>query len=445
VSRSSAPRLVWCQWALIGDRIERGVEIEIRHGRFTRIARGVGPAAGATVRHGVSLPAAANVHSHAFHRALRHHSQVGGSGRGTFWTWREQMYDVAARLEPDTYHELAADVFAEMAAAGYSAVGEFHYVHHRSDGTPYPEPGAMADALVGAAADAGVRITLLDTLYVHGGIDEHGRYTLPSARQRRFVDAGADAWAERLRGHRFAAHARVGAAVHSVRAVDPQAIAVAAAVAADLGVVLHAHVSEQPAENDRSRAGLGGTPVEALAAAGALGPRFTAVHATHLTDHDIALLGGSGSFVAACPTTEADLGDGIGPFRRLADAGVTITIGSDSHAVIDPFAELRAIEWGERTRRRERGVFTTIELLGMLADGHRALGWDDAGAIASGSRADLVTVALDTARTSGAGDDPDAIAAAAALSATAADVTHVTIDGTDLPSARLTSGASIVR
>jgi formiminoglutamate deiminase len=425
----SEPALIWCQWALIGDRVEPGVEIEIRERRFARVEIGAEPTRAEVQRPGVSLPAAANVHSHAFHRALRHHSQVGGPGGGTFWTWRQQMYQVASTLDPDRYHDLARRVFAEMAAAGYGVVGEFHYVHHRPDGTPYPEPGAMAEALVSAAGDAGVRITLLDALYLHGGLDGERGYAPPGPGQRRFTDASVDAWADRLGRHRFAEHGRVGAAVHSVRAVDPAGIAAAVSAAGDLGVVLHAHVSEQSAENDQCHTAHGATPVEVLAAAGALGPRFTAIHATHLTDRDLALLGGSGAHIGLCPTTEADLGDGIGPFRRLADAGATLTIGSDSHAIIDPFVELRAIESGERLGRRRRGVFTAAELLAALTGGHRALGWDDAGRIAPGFRADLVTVSLDSPRTSGAGDDPAAIAAALAHSATAADITHVIIDG----------------
>jgi formiminoglutamate deiminase len=368
----------------------------------------------------VTIPGAANAHSHAFHRALRGRSQTG---RGSFWTWREQMYAIASRLDPDTYHRLARAVFAEMVLAGYTSVGEFHYVHHRPDGSHHSAPNAMGDAVVAAAGEAGIRITLLDVAYLHGGLGPDGHQ--PAAPlQRRFVSASAAAWAERVGAHRMPAHARLGAAIHSVRSVDPDAIAVVAEWAADADAPLHAHVSEQPAENDQCMAVHGCTPVELLA--GVLGERFTAVHGTHLSPHDIELLGSSGSTVCLCPTTERDLGDGVGPARDLLDGGVALAVGSDSHAVVDPFEEMRAIELDERLTRHERGLMTTDELLAVLGRGHRSLGWHDAGTIEVGRRADLVTVTLDSPRSAGA---TDAIAASLVFAATAADVTDVMIDG----------------
>lgn len=412
---------VWCEWALLPGGIAAGVRIDVADGRIRAVTVGTTPPPGAATRAGVTIPGAANTHSHAFHRALRGRSQTG---RGSFWTWREQMYSVAARLGPDSYHRLARAVFAEMVLAGYTSVGEFHYVHHRPDGTPYTRSNAMGDALVAAAGDVGIRITLLDVAYLHGGLGGDG-YQPASPLQRRFLSASAAAWMERVDAHRLPAHARSGAAIHSVRAVDPDAIAAVADWAEGAEAPLHAHVSEQPAENDRCMAVHGCTPVELLA--DVLGERFTAVHGTHLTSHDIELLGSSRSTVCLCPTTERDLGDGVGPARHLLDAGVSLAVGSDSQAVVDPFEEARAIELDERLLGRERGLMGTDELLAALGHGHRSLGWDDAGAIEVGRRADLVTVTLDSPRTAGAATD--AIAESLVFAATAADVTDVMIDG----------------
>jgi formiminoglutamate deiminase len=421
----TATRL-WCEHALLPGGVAEHVVIDIVDGRISAVEAGMARHPDGHRRSGLTMPGAANAHSHAFHRALRHRSQLG---RGSFWTWREQMYAIAAALDPDTYHRLARAVFAEMVLAGYTSVGEFHYVHHTPGGQPYADPNAMAVALTEAAADAGIRLTLLDTVYLHGGLGGDGYLPL-SERQRRFGDPSVDAWAERVSALPFDDRRRVGAAVHSIRAVDPAAISVASDWAASRGAPLHAHVSEQPAENDQCFAIHACTPVELLARQGALGARFTAVHATHLTDRDITMLGETGAAVALCPTTERDLGDGVGPARRLADAGVVLAIGSDSHAVIEPFEEARAIELDERLVRGERGCFTAVDLFATTTAGHAALGWDDVGSIAVGQRADLVTVALDSPRT--AGCSTDSLVEAVVFAVTSADVTHVMIDGRDV-------------
>ena len=420
---AAATSRLWCEHAILPDGQADRVAIDVIDGRIASITVGVDHPPDAQRRSGVTIPGAANSHSHAFHRALRHRSQTG---HGSFWTWREQMYSVAAALDPERYHRLARAVFAEMVLSGYTVVGEFHYVHHRPDGTPYAEPNAMAEALTQAAAEAGIRITLLDTVYLHGGLADDG-YLALFERQRRFGDASVDAWAERVSSLRSDARRHVGAAIHSVRAVDPAAIATIARWTAEAGAPLHAHVSEQPGENEQCRAAHGCTPVELLARSGVLSTNFTAVHATHLNDNDIALLGAARASVCLCPTTERDLGDGVGPARRLADAGATLTIGSDSHAVIDPFEEARAIELDERLVGGDRGSFSARELGSAMTAGHASLGWHDVGAIAVGQRADLVTVALDSPRT--AGSRPNAVAEALVFAATTADVTHVMIDG----------------
>ena len=277
---------LWCEHAVLPDGVADHVAIDIADGRITAIEVGAHRDPDTVRRSGVTLPGAANVHSHAFHRALRHRSQLG---RGSFWNWREHMYAVAAALDPDNYHRLARAVFAEMVLAGYTAVGEFHYLHHRPDGTPYADPNAMAEALTEAAAEAGIRLTLLDTVYLHGALDAEGHHPL-SQRQRRFGDRSADGWIERVSALRPDPRRVVGAAVHSVRAVDPDSIAAVARWAAAHGAPLHAHVSEQPAENEQCRDAHGCSPVELFARHGAFTTGFTAVHATHLTDHDIAVL-----------------------------------------------------------------------------------------------------------------------------------------------------------
>lgn len=367
---------------------------------------------------GVVLPGFANAHSHAFHRALR--GRTHGDG-GTFWTWRDRMYRVARALDPDSYYALARATYGEMALAGVTSVGEFHYVHHAPDGTAYADPNAMGEAVRAAARDAGVRLTLLDTCYLEGGLTADGHVPL-NAEQRRFTDGDAAGWVRRWSLLDDDDNTRIGAAIHSVRAVPRDQIPTVVAAVGDRP--LHVHLSEQPAENATCSAHYGLTPTELLAGAGALGPTSTVVHATHLTEDDVELLGGTSTFSCFCPTTERDLADGIGPATRLRDAGSPLCLGSDQHAVIDLLEEARALEMHERLVSHERGRLTPRELVTALTEtGHRSLGWYDAGSIAVGRRADLVSVRLDTVRT--AGSLPEQIV----LSATAADVDTVVVDG----------------
>ncbi len=417
----------WCELALVDGHVVADVSVTVADGRFASVEPGTAPSAGSTRLHGLTLPGLANAHSHAFHRALRSRTQVEG---GTFWTWRELMYCAAARLDPERYHRLARATFAEMVLAGITAVGEFHYLHHQADGTPYDDPNAMGEALLAAAADAGVRITLLDTLYLHGGLEAAG-YLPVEGVQRRCRDRNADSWAERVALLRPSSSQRIGAAIHSVRAVDPESMSAAVEWAATTQAPLHAHVSEQLVENYQCLAHHTLTPTGVLQQAGVLDRRFTAVHATHLIDDDISALAATGSSVCLCPTTERDLGDGIGPTTLLADADVPMCLGSDSHAVIDLFEEARAVELDERLRSQRRGVHTVEDLVAMATvNGHHSLGWSDAGAIVVGGRADLVTIALDTVRT--AGTTTANAAEAAVFAAAAPDVTHVMIDGSPL-------------
>ncbi len=406
------------EYAWLGDGPQAEVRIEIVDGRLAVVTAGATRRPGDQSLPGLTLPGIANTHSHAFHRALRGRTHADGD---TFWSWRALMYRAAAALNPDRYLVLARATFAEMALAGIASVGEFHYLHHRPDGSHYADQNEMGEALLHAAAEAGIRITLLDTCYLAGGLGPDGPEPL-SPEQAAFGDANVHAWAERVAAIAERPHARIGAAVHSVRAVPREALPVVAEFAR--GRPLHVHVSEQATENEQCLAAYGLTPTSLLAESGVLGARTTAVHATHLSDGDVAALGASHTFVALCPTTERDLADGIGPAGELRDAGVPLTLGSDQHALIDPFEEARALEMDERLRTGMRGTFSPAALIRALTtDGQRSLGWDDAGEIAVGRRADLTSFRLDSVRTAGA--DP----AQAVLAASAADVHSVIVDG----------------
>nr|WP_206326907.1 formimidoylglutamate deiminase [Streptomyces sp. S3(2020)] len=420
------PKTYWLEHAWLDTHVEPGVAVTTADGRITTVRTDTPtPPPGAEILRGLTLPGLANAHSHAFHRALRGTVQVGS---GTFWTWREVMYATADRLTPETYHALARAAYAEMALAGITAVGEFHYVHHAPGGTPYADPNAMGEALIAAAADAGIRITLLDTAYLSSALLNQHVGEPPNTHQLRFSDGSADAWAERCSVLKERDHARIGAAIHSVRAVPAGQLATVARWAEERRAPLHVHLSEQTAENDACQAAHGCTPTQLLAEHGVLGRRTTGVHNTHLTDQDIALIGGSGTGTCMCPTTERDLADGIGPAVALQRAGSPLSLGSDSHAVIDLLEEARAMELNERLRTRTRGHWTAAALLrAASADGHAALGWDEAGTLEPGALADFTTIALDSVRT--AGPLPRLGAETAVFAASAADVSHTVVGG----------------
>ncbi|MGA4977114.1 formimidoylglutamate deiminase [Streptomyces cinereoruber] len=411
----------WLEHAWLDPTVEPGVALETADGRITSVRTGVEtPSPGAEVLRGLTIPGLANAHSHAFHRALRGTVQVGS---GTFWTWRDTMYKVAQRLTPDSYFALARAVYAEMALAGITSVGEFHYLHHAPGGTPYADPNAMGEALIAAAAEAGIRITLLDTAYLSSGFGAP-----PEHHQLRFTDGTADAWAERASALKERDGVRIGAAIHSVRAVPADQLATVADWARRREAPLHVHLSEQTAENDACLAAHGLTPTQLLAEHGVLGSRTTGVHNTHLTPGDVALIGSSSTGTCMCPTTERDLADGIGPAVDLQRAGSPLSLGSDSHAVVDILEEARAMELNERLRTHIRGHWTAAALLrAATADGHAALGRQEAGELTPGALADFTTIALDSVRT--AGPAPRLAAETAVFAASAADVRHTVVGG----------------
>jgi formimidoylglutamate deiminase len=307
----------------------------------------------------VVLPGLVNAHSHAFQRQIRGGTHRRGMGDPSdFWAWRREMYAAAERLDPASIFATSKACFAEMLRSGITTVGEFHYVHHRPDGRPYDDPNALSWAIRDAAREVGIRLVLIDTYYARAGVDES---TPPKPRalepaQRRFRDEDVDAYLGRIdalldaRDDTFA----VALAAHSTRAVPFDDLRAIAEYATRHELVVHAHVSEQPRENDESQREYGRSPTRVLADAGLLARprRFTAVHAIHVTPEDVDVL--SDQHVCACPTTEADLGDGILPATDMLRRGVAFALGTDSNSIIDLVQEARLLEMGERLRRQAR-------------------------------------------------------------------------------------------
>ena len=329
---------------------------------------------------GWRLPGIANLHSHAFQRAMAGLAERQTHPSDSFWTWRETMYRMAARFDPDALHAVASQLYVEMLEAGYTTVCEFHYLHHAPDGSAYATPTAMSDALVAAARETGIRLTLLPVLYMTGGFD--GRELNP--RQRRFGHDVEDYLRLFHALHaRQDAMLRVGCAVHSLRAVPAAAMqAVLAALPAQARI--HIHIAEQVGEVQDCLAVRDLRPVEWLLRNAELDARWTLVHATHLNDGEVRDLARTGATVAICPTTEANLGDGLFRLRDYLDAGGAWGIGSDSHISVSPVEELRWLEYGQRLHTRRRnitvsagspGVGMTL-LQGTLASAANATGFD---------------------------------------------------------------------
>jgi formimidoylglutamate deiminase len=289
------------------------------------------------------IPAMANAHSHAFQLDLRGIGERVGRPGDDFWSWRTEMYRLAGSHDPESMRAVGDRVYGQMAAAGYGAVGEFHYVHHRPDGTPYDEPNAMAIALAEAAVAAGLEITLLPAAYHRGGPGLE-----PTAGQRRFCDPSVEAFLERVDGLREWAADRpgvaVGVAAHSTRAVPAPWLTAIAEYAERRELVRHVHASEQRRELAEIEAEHGCSPIALLERTGFLGARTSVIHAIHVDETDIDMLARANAIVVTCPTTEANLGDGVLPGLRYRDAGVRLAIGTDEQTRIDPFEELREME-----------------------------------------------------------------------------------------------------
>lgn len=341
------------------------------------------------------LPGFVNVHSHVFQRALRGHTHRPVEKKDTFWTWRRAMYAEAQRLDPDSLYEVAMRTYREMLVAGYTTVGEFHYVHHQPDGTPYEQPNAMSEAILQAGDDAGIRVVLLMTAYAQSGFDQP-----PEPEQRRFCDTSVEAYLERVEALRTLG-VPVGVAPHSVRAVPQEWLEAIAEYSRQHQLPLHIHADEQVGEIEQCLAAFGCRPIELLERYGVLSERTTIVHATYANEQEIALLKQNGCTVCVCPTTEGDLGDGIAPYAELLAAHIPLTIGSDSNTRLDPIEELRWAEYSARMRYQRRRVLVAGEMESpgpLLLDygtrnGAAALGIET-GSIAPGKLADFVAIDL---------------------------------------------------
>ena len=389
----------------------------------------------------VLLPGFINAHSHSFQRLMRGRTEHRPLGRpdSNFWTWRDAMYRVTERIDPDDFEHCAAFTFMEMLRAGFTHVAEFHYLHHQFGGHAFDDPAELSRRLFRAADYAGIGITLLPVAYQRGGYEQ----TLTHA-QRRFVHEDIDRYTtlfDEAREHCDVDARRpvnVGLAAHSVRALDRSFLRRLAELGEVGNYVLHSHVAEQVREIEECLAEHGLRPVELLGELGLLSERFTAVHATHLTDREISLLAETGASACICPTTERNLGDGLPRLREMTDAGVRLSIGSDSQVRIDPFAELRALENGERLRCQARSVLTDDRgqvaprlMSAGTSDGSSATGLKH-GAIAEGWRADLIAVDIETLAMEGIGqgnDKEDTLLAGLMLGGQCRDVTDVWVGG----------------
>jgi formiminoglutamate deiminase len=410
-----------------GPHLDSDVLIDVVDGRIVSVSEGTASEADETLS-GVVLPGLVSAHSHAFHRALRGRTYDAG---GDFWAWRTPMYAIANALTPESYRDSATATFLEMVAGGITTVGEFHYVHHKPDGTPYRDPNAFGLALIEAASTAGIRLTLLDTAYLTSDVAG----TPVSPEQKRFSDGSIEAWRDRVVALSETVGdkpmVRVGVAAHSVRGISADDLSVVRDTAADLGAPLHIHVSEQTVENAATLSEHGVTPVGLLAREGLLTATTTLIHATHLTQHDIELIATSGSIVCFCPTTESDLGDGLGPATELAEAGVPLCLGSDSNAIVDILREAHRLEQHDRLRLMRRGIHSSEALAtSATTAGARSLGWIDVG-IAAGGQADFVSIDTDSSELSGTGETLGAVMS----SATRASVKDVVVAGVAMPRA----------
>ena len=419
---------VHAQYAWLGgESCSANVRIKFANGLITEIESDVAPSANDSRISGVVMPGFVNAHSHAFHRALRGRTH---SGLGDFWAWRTLMYQVANRLTPKNYSALATAVFSEMALAGITHVGEFHYVHHQQNGKQYNDPNEMGKAIIEAARSAGIRLTLLDVAYLHGGLNGEKL----SDEQQRFCDVSIEQWLNRVEdlGTGDTMHT-IGLAPHSVRAVHEVELAQIAEYRNNR--VVHIHVSEQPAENSACINATGRTPTQILSDAQLLGSFTTAVHATHLTAEDISYLGRSKATACFCPTTERDLADGIGSSDKLVAAGSPLALGTDSHAVIDMFEEARAVEMHQRLITNKRGVHHSSELLkAATISGANSLGCSIHGLVV-GAAADFIAVSTDSVRL--ASFDAENGAAHLVHSATSADVRDVWVGGEQIVTDRI--------
>ncbi len=426
---------LFAEQALLPDGWARDVRFTIAaDGSFAAVEPGAA-AEGATRLPGPALPGMPNLHSHAFQRAMAGLAERRGPGDDSFWTWREVMYGFVARLTPEAVEAIAAQLYVEMLKAGYTAVGEFHYLHHDADGRPYADPAEMSERVIAAARAVGIGITHLPVLYACGGFGG-----APAGEgQRRFLH-DADSFSRLvetlLARHKGEAQVRIGIAPHSLRAVTPDLLAdaVVALDALDDTAPIHIHIAEQEREVADCLAWSGARPVDWLLGNCAVDSRWCAVHATHMTLAETVALARSGAVAGLCPTTEANLGDGLFPLRAYLDADGALGVGSDSHISVSPVEELRWLEYGQRLAARRRNIAADERTPHVgaalyrraLAGGAQALG-RPIGALAPGARADFV--ALDAERPILAGRSEDYLIDAWVFSGNANPVREVWVGG----------------
>ncbi|MFP5515744.1 MAG: formimidoylglutamate deiminase [Alphaproteobacteria bacterium] len=405
---------LFCDRALLADGWASGVLLGFdAQGLITGLEAGLdAPPVGVERAAGPLIPGMPNLHSHAFQRAMAGLTERAGPAEDSFWTWREVMYGFVGRIDPDSLQAVAAMAYAEMLERGYTSVAEFHYLHHDADGRPYADLAETSKRILAAADATGIGLTHLPVLYAQGGFGGQ-----PAGEgQRRFLNdsdrllAIVEACRAAPGGH------RTGLALHSLRAVSPDAMAAALSglSALDPAAPVHIHVAEQTAEVDACLAWSGRRPVQWLLDRGWPGPSWCLVHATHVTPDEVAGIAASGAIAGLCPTTEADLGDGLFPARDFLTRGGRFGVGSDSQVIIDAAEELRLLEFGQRlaARRRnllapEAGASTGAALYrAAVAGGAQALGLPEpAGGLATGQRADLVVLNPDDPRLYGRTDD----------------------------------------
>lgn len=393
--------------ALLPDGWAAGVRLGILSGRIASIDRDAVHEAGEE-RHGCGLPAMANLHSHAFQRAMAGFAERSGSSADSFWTWRETMYASVDRMGPDELRAIAALAFMEMLESGFCRVGEFHYLHHDRDGSPFANIAEMSTAIVAAAQDVGIGLTLLPVLYSHAGFGA----TPPQTSQRRFildVDGYLRLIEEAERAARVLPDAVVGFAPHSLRAVSPEQLGQLLPSAGARPI--HIHIAEQVREVEDCVRWSGQRPVEWLLDNVDVDPRWCLVHATHMTDAETLALARSGAVAGLCPITEANLGDGLFPAQAFLAAGGRIGIGTDSNVRIDASEELRLLEYGQRLMHRGRNLLaggpsrSTGAALYAAAGigGAQALG--GRGGLSVGEPADIVSLDLSHPGLVGKSDD----------------------------------------
>jgi formimidoylglutamate deiminase len=402
---AASPRRLWAAEAWLPDGWQHGVLLELDpHGHWQAVTPGVAvPPSDATVLAGPLLPGLVDAHSHAFQRAFAGLAERRGQADDDFWGWRERMYRVALRITPGQLRAIGAQLYLELLRGGYTQVCEFHYLQHRPDGKPYDDPLTLMQSLVQAADETGIGLTLLPVLYERAG------FAQPSLRddQRRFA-AGADAVWSMYRALADSPRPRVnaGVAVHSLRAAAPEAIHRLRRLADGHALPIHVHVAEQTAEVDDCLAATGRRPVQWLADEGLLDQRWQLVHATHVTAAEIEAVTARGAGVVICPSTEANLGDGLTDVPAWLAAGVPLAVGSDSHVGRQWPEELRWLEYGQRLRLRRRNVCaapsagqasTAARLFDAALRGGAATAGHPAWGLVPGARADALVLDTDSA------------------------------------------------